>query len=121
MAASQILATGNAQHHDSIDVLRRHCHAEAHVPVVDHDFPFRALVASVQRHERCIQSRQEELALSISDAARSSIPMKVHTYTVTAAMRDSLKSSPFAGPAFGSMTESSGHRDELLRGEGVYK
>lgn len=41
--------------------------------------------------------------------------------TVTAAITDSLKSSPFAGPAFGSMTESSGHRDELLRGEGVYK
>jgi hypothetical protein len=41
--------------------------------------------------------------------------------SVNAAITDSLKSQPFAGSAFGSMTESSGHRDELLRGEGVYK
>lgn len=40
---------------------------------------------------------------------------------VNAAIRDSLKAHPFAGPAFGSMTESKAHRDELLRGEGVYK
>jgi len=41
--------------------------------------------------------------------------------TVNAAIESSLKTNPFAGPVFGSMTESNGHRDELLRGEGVYK
>jgi hypothetical protein len=40
---------------------------------------------------------------------------------VEAGIRDALKAQPLAGPAFGSMTESSAHRDELLRGEGVYK
>jgi hypothetical protein len=40
---------------------------------------------------------------------------------VTAAITDSLKDHPFAGPAFGAMTVSGAHRDELLRGEGIYK
>ncbi|HMG86897.1 MAG TPA: hypothetical protein VK574_14290 [Terracidiphilus sp.] len=40
---------------------------------------------------------------------------------VSAAITDSLKDHPFAGPAFGAMTVSSAHRDELLRGEGTYK
>jgi hypothetical protein len=41
--------------------------------------------------------------------------------TVTAAVGDSLKTHPFAGPAFSSMTDSSAHRDELVEGDGVYK
>jgi hypothetical protein len=40
---------------------------------------------------------------------------------VTAAISSSLKDHPFAGPAFGAMTVSGAHRDELLRGEGTYK
>jgi len=40
---------------------------------------------------------------------------------VNAGIRESLKASPLAGPAFGSMTESKGHRDELIRGEGTFK
>src|SRR5690348_5411797 len=40
---------------------------------------------------------------------------------VEAGIREALKAQPLAGPAFGSMTESSVHRDELLRGDGVYK
>jgi hypothetical protein len=40
---------------------------------------------------------------------------------VEAAIRDSLKASPLSGPAFGSMIESSAHRDELLRGNGTFK
>lgn len=40
---------------------------------------------------------------------------------VNAALRDSLKANPLAGPAFGSMTESKGHRDELARTNAVYK
>lgn len=40
---------------------------------------------------------------------------------VTAAITGSLKDHPFAGPAFGAMTVSGAHRDELLKGEGTYK
>jgi len=40
---------------------------------------------------------------------------------VNAALRDSLKANPLAGPAFGSMTESKAHRDELARTNAVYK
>jgi hypothetical protein len=40
---------------------------------------------------------------------------------VNAALREKLKSSPLSGPAFGSMTDSKGHRDEQLRGEGTFK
>jgi hypothetical protein len=40
---------------------------------------------------------------------------------VQAAISDTLKAHPLSGPAFGSMTDSSGHRDELLRGDGTYK
>lgn len=40
---------------------------------------------------------------------------------VNAALADALKAQPLAGPAFGSMTESKAHRDDLVRGDGVYK
>lgn len=40
---------------------------------------------------------------------------------VQAGIRDALKAAPLAGPAFGGMTDSAVHRDELLRGEGVFK
>jgi len=40
---------------------------------------------------------------------------------VNSGIRDALKAQPFGGPAFGSMTDGAAHRDELLRGEGVYK
>jgi hypothetical protein len=40
---------------------------------------------------------------------------------VNAGIRESLKASPLAGPAFGSMTDSKGHHDELIRGEGTFK
>jgi hypothetical protein len=40
---------------------------------------------------------------------------------VEAAVREAVKSQPLSGPAFGSMTEDSGHRDELIRGDGKYK
>lgn len=40
---------------------------------------------------------------------------------VQAAILETLKAHPLSGPAFGSMTDSSGHRDELLRGDGTYK
>ena len=40
---------------------------------------------------------------------------------VNAALAETLKDHPFAGPAFGAMTASGAHRDELLRGEGTYK
>lgn len=39
----------------------------------------------------------------------------------TAAVEAALKAQPFAGQAFGSMTESAAHRDELIRGDGTYK
>jgi hypothetical protein len=40
---------------------------------------------------------------------------------VDAAVRDAVKSSPLVGPAFGSMTDPSGHRDELLRTNAAFK
>jgi basic membrane lipoprotein Med (substrate-binding protein (PBP1-ABC) superfamily) len=40
---------------------------------------------------------------------------------VDAAIRDTLKEHPLSGPAFGSMVDYSDHRDELVRGNGVYK
>jgi hypothetical protein len=40
---------------------------------------------------------------------------------VQAAIVDTLKAQPFSGPAFGSMTEGSAHRDELIRGDGKFK
>lgn len=40
---------------------------------------------------------------------------------VDGGIRDALKAQPLGSPAFGGMTDSSVHRDELLRGEGVYK
>lgn len=40
---------------------------------------------------------------------------------VTAALLDTMKAQPLSGPAFGSMVDSSHHRDELLRGSGTYK
>jgi len=32
-----------------------------------------------------------------------------------------MKDHPLSGQAFGSMEDLSAHRDELLRGEGIYK
>ena len=40
---------------------------------------------------------------------------------VDTAVRDAVKGSPLSGPAFGSMTDSTGHRDELARSSGTYK
>jgi hypothetical protein len=40
---------------------------------------------------------------------------------VQAAVRQSLKDNPMAGPAFGSATESSAHRDDLLRTNATFK
>jgi len=40
---------------------------------------------------------------------------------VDAAIRSAVKSQPLSGPAFGSMTESSDHRDELARTNATYK
>jgi hypothetical protein len=40
---------------------------------------------------------------------------------VNAAIRATLKADPLAGPAFGSMTDSTAHRDELDRTNAVYK
>lgn len=40
---------------------------------------------------------------------------------VDASVRDTLKNHPLAGNAFGSMTDDSGHRDGLMKGNGVYK
>jgi hypothetical protein len=40
---------------------------------------------------------------------------------VNAALRDAMKDHPLSGQAFGSMEDYSAHRDELLRGEGIYK
>ena len=41
--------------------------------------------------------------------------------TVDGAIRTSIKDNPLSIQAFGSMTEDSGHRDELLKGTGVFK
>ncbi len=40
---------------------------------------------------------------------------------VNAALRDTLKASPLTGPAFGSMTDSTEHRDYLARTNATYK
>jgi hypothetical protein len=40
---------------------------------------------------------------------------------VNAAVTEVLKASPLSGPAFDSMTDAASHRDELLRGDGMYK
>ncbi len=40
---------------------------------------------------------------------------------VNAALQQTMKANPLGGPAFGSMTESSAHRDQLARTTGVYK
>jgi hypothetical protein len=40
---------------------------------------------------------------------------------VSAAVAESVKTSPLVGTAFGSITDSAGHRDELLKGSGTYK
>ncbi len=40
---------------------------------------------------------------------------------VNAALRETMKANPLAGPAFGSMVDVSGHRDELLRSTATYK
>lgn len=40
---------------------------------------------------------------------------------VLAAIRDSVKNHPLSGQAFGSLTEDSGHRDYLMKGDGAYK
>jgi hypothetical protein len=40
---------------------------------------------------------------------------------VHAAIVDSRKAQPLSGSAFGSMTDDSGHRDELVRGDGTFK
>ncbi len=41
--------------------------------------------------------------------------------TVNAALAESIKAHPLDGVAFGSITESDAHRDELIKGEGVFK
>jgi hypothetical protein len=41
--------------------------------------------------------------------------------TVQAAVLGSVAAHPLLGQAFGSMTDDSGHRDELLKGSGVFK
>jgi len=41
--------------------------------------------------------------------------------TVRAAIRQSVKDNPLAGPAFDAATDDGGHRDELLKGDGKYK
>lgn len=41
--------------------------------------------------------------------------------TVQAAVMDIVKSHPLTGQAFGSMTDDSAHRDELIRGDAAYK
>jgi len=41
--------------------------------------------------------------------------------TVQAAVRDSVKAHPLSGDAFGSFVDDSGHRDELGKGNGVFK
>lgn len=40
---------------------------------------------------------------------------------VTAALTEALKASPLSGPAFGSMTDGSAHRDDLARTTATYK
>ena len=40
---------------------------------------------------------------------------------VLAAIRDSVKDHPLSGQAFGSLTEDSGHRDYLVKGDAAFK
>lgn len=40
---------------------------------------------------------------------------------VNAAVRDAMKSNPLGGPAFDSLTDYTGHRDELLRTSATFK
>jgi hypothetical protein len=40
---------------------------------------------------------------------------------VNAALDQTLKASPLTGPAFGSMVDFSGHRDDLARTNATYK
>jgi hypothetical protein len=40
---------------------------------------------------------------------------------VTAAVGEAIKTQPFSGPAFSSMTDLSAHRDELASSDGKYK
>ena len=40
---------------------------------------------------------------------------------VQTAVIDSLKGNPLSGPAFDSMMDYGGHRDELIRGDGTFK
>lgn len=40
---------------------------------------------------------------------------------VNAALQQMMKTNPLGGPAFGGMTESSAHRDQLARTTGIYK
>jgi hypothetical protein len=40
---------------------------------------------------------------------------------VNAALRETMKANPLGGPAFGSMTDSTAHRDELVRTTATYK
>ena len=40
---------------------------------------------------------------------------------VNAAVQGAIKAQPLSGTAFGSMVNSSGHRDELIRANGTYK
>jgi hypothetical protein len=40
---------------------------------------------------------------------------------VNAAVRESMKANPLGGPAFDSVVDYSGHRDELAHSDGVYK
>ena len=40
---------------------------------------------------------------------------------VEAAIVEMMKNQPLSGPAFGSMTDWNAHRDELIRGDGIYK
>jgi hypothetical protein len=40
---------------------------------------------------------------------------------VQAAVEEAIKSAPLSGVAFGSMTDVSGHRDELVRTNASYK
>jgi hypothetical protein len=40
---------------------------------------------------------------------------------IDSAIREAIKTQPLLGPAFGSMTNASAHRDEVLRSEGAFK
>jgi hypothetical protein len=40
---------------------------------------------------------------------------------INGALQEAMKTNPLGGPAFDSMTDSAGHRDELLRSNATYK